>query len=81
MLSPNKKYTKVLIYQKAWFHIHRFNKVLEEVYNLKQAEKRVYIFVLEGKIRIYNYLLSKRGTIGFTETSAIDFDIMENSKA
>ncbi|WP_374702239.1 hypothetical protein [Psychroflexus sp. MES1-P1E] len=57
-----------------------FNKVLEEVCNLKQAGKRVYIFVVEGEVRIYNYLLSKRGTMGFSETSAIDFDIIENSK-
>jgi hypothetical protein len=80
IVSPNKEDTEVWIYQKAWFPIGEFEKVSEEVYNLRKAAIGVYIFVLEGEVRIYDYLLSKRDAIGITETSAIHLDKMENSK-
>lgn len=71
VLSPNKEDAGVWIHQDAWFHIGKFDKGAHTEYNIKRNGNGVYVFVLNGDIRIDDEKLTTRDGLGTWNTDKI----------
>ncbi|HEY4195961.1 MAG TPA: pirin family protein [Mucilaginibacter sp.] len=64
ILSPNADDAGVWIHQNAWFHLGKFDKGVNTEYSLKDKTNGVYVFVLNGDVKINDELLSTRDGYG-----------------
>lgn len=80
ILSPNPKDHGSWIYQDAWMHLGDFSKALSTTYTLGSPSNGVYVFVLEGSVKIGDHCLTKRDALGVWDTPMIEFDIEEDSR-
>ena len=80
VLSPNKDDAGVWIYQNAWFHLGDFDKGLNTEYQLKAKGNGVYIFVLNGSIKIDGEILNTRDGFGIWDTDKFDIAVLENAE-
>ena len=80
VLSPNKDDDGVWIHQNAWFNIGEYDKTTTETYSLHKKENGVYLFVIEGKLKIDNQSLEKRDGYGTWDTDEIEFTAEKSSK-
>jgi len=80
VLSPNKDDDGVWIHQNAWFNIGEYDKPTTETYSLHKKENGVYLFVIEGKLKIYNQSLEERDGYGLWDTDEIEFTAEKSSK-
>lgn len=81
ILSPNQEDEGVWIHQNAWFHMGEFENEKTSTYKLKDNTNGVYVFVIEGAIKIGEQTLNKRDGFGIYETDAFDItSIKDNSK-
>jgi redox-sensitive bicupin YhaK (pirin superfamily) len=80
ILSPNPSDEGVWIHQDAWFSLGYFDANQKSTYTLNNKENGVYLFVLEGKIKIYNQELNQRDGIGIRYTDAIQIEASSNSQ-
>jgi quercetin 2,3-dioxygenase len=64
ILSPDANDEGVWIYQKAWFHIGKFDKDLSVEYKLKASGNGVYAFILSGEATINGQPLTTRDGFG-----------------
>jgi len=79
ILSPNKTDQGVWIHQDAWFYLGKFTKNSSDTYNIKKQDHGVYIFVLQGSIKIDDHQLSKRDGMGIWDVSSIHVEASENN--
>jgi len=79
ILSPNKDDQGVWIHQDAWFHMGQFDASATTSYNLKKPGNGMYLFVLEGEVKVGDQVLSARDGFGMWNTEA--FKIESNSKS
>jgi hypothetical protein len=77
ILSPNPNDEGVWIYQKAWFHLGRFDKGFGAGYNIKAEGNGVYAFILSGNITIMDNELNSRDGMGIWNTE--NFTIKANA--
>lgn len=68
ILSPNPNDEGVWIYQNAWFHLGKFDKGISTDYSFKAEGNGVYVFVLNGDIKIDDQLLNTRDGFGIWDT-------------
>ena len=80
VLSPNKDDDGVWIHQNAWFNIGEYDKPTTETYSIHKKENGVYLFVIEGKLKIYNQSLEERDGYGLWDTDEIEFTAEKSSK-
>ena len=80
ILSPNKNDQGVWIHQNAWFHIGKYETKTEDNYSLKNKENGVYLFIIDGEIKINDQLLSERDGMGLWNLSQIKFEAEANSR-
>ena len=80
ILSPNKNDQGVWIHQNAWFHIGKYDSKTEDEYSLKNKENGIYLFIIDGEIKINDQLLSKRDGMGLWNLSQINFEAEANSR-
>ncbi len=80
ILSPNANDQGVWIHQDAWFHLGDFEPGKTSTYHLKRPENGIYIFVLEGTVKVNGQRLEKRDGYGIWETKSFDFTSISNSK-
>jgi len=52
ILSPKKDDAGVWIHQNAWFHLGKFDKGVTADYNIKAKGNGVYVFVLNGEVKV-----------------------------
>ncbi len=71
ILSPNRNDAGVWVHQNAWFHLGEFESGCQTNYKIKIPSNGIYIFVLEGDVKINDQDLSKRDGYGLWETSEI----------
>jgi quercetin 2,3-dioxygenase len=64
ILSPDPDDDGVWIYQKAWFHLGKFDKGFSAEYNIKAEGNGVYAFILRGKVTINDKNLESRDGLG-----------------
>ncbi|MDG1291582.1 MAG: pirin family protein [Flavobacteriaceae bacterium] len=80
VLSPNIDDDGMWIHQDAWFHLGDFEKATETIYRIKKEGNGVYVFVIEGTIKIGDQQLNKRDALGVWEAEFISFEVQPQSK-
>jgi quercetin 2,3-dioxygenase len=80
VLSPDNNSEGVWIYQKAWFHLAKFDEGLTAEYSLKEKENGVYVFVLSGKVTILNQELTLRDGLGIWNTEKFSVTALSSSE-
>lgn len=81
ILSPNKDDQGVWIHQDAWFYLGEYTQETQEIYKLKYKENGVYLFILEGEVKIANQLISRRDGLGIWEIDRIEMLSSPGTKA
>lgn len=64
ILSPNPDDAGVWIHQRAWFHLAQFDTNHSQVYTMKNKANGLYVFNLNGMIKVNNQLLNARDGYG-----------------
>lgn len=80
VLSPNKDDQGVWIHQDAWFSLGDFEANKSDTYSLNKKGNGVYLFVLEGKVKVSDKELSKRDGIGIWEVDELIVSSLEDSR-
>ncbi|WP_461452136.1 pirin family protein [Mucilaginibacter sp.] len=80
VLSPNKNDEGVWIYQNAWFYLGDFDKGLSTEYKLRADDNGVYIFMLNGSVKINGQVLNTRDGFGIWDTESFNIDVLENAE-
>lgn len=70
----------VKINQDAWFNLGSLDKGTNINYQLRDNKHGVYVFVLEGDVKVNGQQLNKRDAIGVWETDKISIDSGSNSE-
>ena len=76
ILSPHPEDDGVWIHQDAWFHIGKFNTAHTIDYTIKKEGNGVYVFVIDGSVRIENHELSERDGLGISKTNQFSIEIL-----
>ena len=71
ILSPDREDEGVWIYQKAWFHMARFDAGLKTGYDLRARGNGAYVFVLSGDITVNSQSLNSRDGLGLSNTEKL----------
>jgi redox-sensitive bicupin YhaK (pirin superfamily) len=71
ILSPNAEDEGVWIHQDAWFHLGNFDKNTTINYSLNKNGNGIYLFVIEGNVKIDEIELNKRDGLGIKNGSEI----------
>lgn len=80
IVSPNKDDNGVRIHQDAWMHLAEFEKGKTKEYKINNRKNGVYIFMIEGKIKINDQVLEKRDGYGISAIESFVVEAMENSE-
>jgi len=59
------------IFQDAWFTLGKLDEGITLPYQIKKEGNGVYIFVIEGEIRVNDFTLHRRDGAGFSETGQL----------
>lgn len=78
ILSPNKEDQGVWINQDAWFHLGNFEQGKKDTYTLHESTNGVYVFVLEGSVKVGDQQLDKRDGFGLWNTAAFTLEALTN---
>lgn len=71
IVSPLKEDAGVQINQDAWFHLGSLEAGFSTSYALKKSGNGVYVFVIDGDVRVNDQVLNKRDGFGVWDTDAI----------
>lgn len=80
IVSPNPDDEGLWIYQNAWFHWADFSKGVKKDYILRDRANGVYIFVVEGGVRVNDISLGKRDGLGIYDLESFSLEALEDSK-
>ncbi len=80
VLSPSAGDQGVWIHQDAWFHLGHFDQETSLRYALHEGGNGVYVFLLDGQIRVGDQELNKRDGFGVWETEAITLQTSPGSR-
>lgn len=80
IVSPQRSDNELWIHQNAWLSLGYFDKNLTTHYSVKQKENGVYIFIIEGKIKMGDQVLEKRDGFGISEVDFFKIDVLEPSE-
>lgn len=65
--------------QDTWFNIGEVEKGKTIDYQMHQTNMGVYIFLIEGKIKVANQVLERRDGLGIYDTDAFTIETLEDS--
>ena len=80
ILSPIPEDDGTWIHQEAWFYLGEFDRDKKQTYEIKKTGNGVYVFVLEGEIKISGEKINQRDTIGIWNTSSIEISAETDSR-
>lgn len=80
IVSPNKEDEGLWIHQDAWLHLGKFNKRTNISYSFKKEGNGVYVFVIEGKVKIESQVLHARDGMEISETNSFNMEILEEAE-
>ncbi|MEM7549886.1 MAG: pirin family protein [Bacteroidota bacterium] len=80
VLSPNSDDEGVWVHQDAWFFMGDFDAGKSDTYKIKKEGNGVYVFVLEGELKIDGKDLQKRDGLGIWETDAFNLEASSDAK-
>lgn len=72
IVSPKDGAGKTWIYQNSWFHLGNFKKDFSFEYEIKKSGNGLYVFVIEGNVKIGEEVLNLRDAVGITEVEKIE---------
>lgn len=79
ILSPNADDEGVWIHQDAWFNLANFDKDHSQKYELHKKGNGVFVFVLSGKAKIGDTVLSERDAMGIEDAESFTLEALEKS--
>ena len=65
--------------QQAWFSIGEVEARKKLGYHLHQSHAGVYIFLIEGEIKVDGTVLSRRDGMGVYETDSFELETLQDS--
>lgn len=68
------------IHQQAWFSMAHFEQNCSKSYTLKRSGNGVYVFVIEGSIKIGEQMLNKRDAMGIWEVKDLTITAIDESE-
>lgn len=71
--------TDISIMQQAWFSLAELDRGIEREYQFKGRNTGVYIFVIDGEIKIGDAILHSRDGAGITDTETVSIEALQNS--
>lgn len=71
ILSPTADDAGVWIHQNAWFHLGKFDKGIAAEYNFKGKGNGLYVFNLNGDLKVNDQLLNSRDGFGIWDTNKV----------
>jgi hypothetical protein len=71
VVSPNSEEVDTWINQDAWFHLSDFKEGFQDTYHFKKKENGLFLFLLEGEVKVEGHHLAKRDAISFTDTEKV----------
>ncbi len=81
VLSPSQNDEGVWVHQEAWFHLGDFTKGNKSTYSLKNASKNgVYLFVLEGDVKVNDQELNRRDGYGLWDTESFSLEASTDAR-
>jgi len=80
ILSPNPDSEGVWIHQDAWFSFAEVDKGFSQNYKVKKEGNGVYLFLLEGSLRVGNQVLNKRDGLGIWDTTDFTIEAIDDSE-
>lgn len=80
LVSPEKNKDSLWINQNAYFSLCTLQKNKSVTYDLNKPGNGIYIFLIEGEVKIEKELLKKRDAIGIEEAEKLDISANEESE-
>lgn len=80
VLSPDPDDAGVWIHQDAWFHLSKPENGVKLQYQMKKSGNGVYVFVLEGEVKVNGQLLNRRDGLGITDASSFEIEGINNAE-
>lgn len=80
ILSPNEDDQGVWIHQDAWFHLGNLKENWSGEYKLKRENNGVYLFVIEGEVKINDQTLCMRDGLGISDTNSFTVETLKDSR-
>jgi len=80
ILSPSKEDEGVWIYQNAWFYLGSFESEKNITYHVKAKENGVYIFLINGSVRINGQVLNVRDGLGICDVTEFAIEVLTNAE-
>lgn len=80
VLSPNPEDAGVWIHQNAWFHLADFDSGMNSSYALQAKGNGVYIFNLDGHIRVNGQSLHTRDGFGIWDVDQVEIEAVDPSQ-
>ncbi len=71
ILSPSADDAGVWIHQNAWFHLGKFDKNVSTEYKIKSNGNGLYVFILNGDVKINDQVLESRDGYGVWDTDKV----------
>ncbi|MBK9402516.1 MAG: pirin family protein [Bacteroidetes bacterium] len=80
ILSPNANDAGVWIHQDAWFHLGKLDKGTSIEYKVNKKGNGVYVFLLNGEMKINDQLIEKRDGFGIWDVESLQISAQDNSE-
>ena len=80
ILSPNPDDAGVWIHQNAWFHLAQFDAKQSQVYKMKDKTNGLYVFNLNGDIRVNDQVLNTRDGYGIWNVDEVNIKADTNAE-
>lgn len=79
VVAPDQK-EALWINQNAWFSLGSFEKGKVAKYEQKKADNGIYLFIIEGSIKLGNEVIQKRDAVAITNADELEIEILDNSE-
>lgn len=80
VLSPDPDDAGVWIHQQAWFSLGDFDRGASQTYTLNRPGNGVYVFVIEGEVKIGDQVLHTRDGLGISDAERFTVDVVDDAK-
>lgn len=80
VVSPIGSGQGVEIHQDAWFSLGKFDQGKEVEYSLHKSSNGVYVFLLEGDVKINGVALNRRDGLAITDESILKMEAGSNAE-
>jgi|SaaInlStandDraft_1057018.scaffolds.fasta_scaffold42759_3 quercetin 2,3-dioxygenase len=80
IVSPDQEDEGVWVNQQTWFDLGDFNARTEVEFPIRGDNHGVYLFVIEGSVKIAGQVLERRDGFGVWDVEKLDLMIEENSR-